>query len=464
MSYRCTLCSRDIPQPIASGDACPHCGGAARTRSLPVLLSEHLADLPPRALRESLPVLVFAPLDAERTVLGQRFSSLKAVTLHGGYGADVEQGIDARDLSRFADGAFSGHVSLALFDYFTQQRAALDEALRVLAPGGIFATLVLDARVRDDATPPAVVKKIEKKPGYYDYWPDGVDLLSVGVGKDWLVAAMREAGFEDARHIAIPDPVSRYVSHWFVGRKPLHAGPRAPLSRVAAAEPPSANEAAPNETVSAVSERCTICGKPFPPGIAQDNCPSCNAPSRLRGLPVIWNRVVGERRFDKPLLGFAMTTAERRILAPHFPEVVSASLYGSYGDGHLVGVDARDLSRFADGAFGCVFSILLFDYFFEHEQALAEASRVLAPGGLFMTLMLDSRISDDAARPAIMKTITPAPGYFDYVPADKALLSVHVGQVWFLRAMRRVGLAAQCIETHDAISPHRNRWFVGWKR
>ncbi|HWA89880.1 MAG TPA: methyltransferase domain-containing protein [Rhizomicrobium sp.] len=452
MSYRCTLCSREILLPIASGDACPHCGGAARTRSLPVLLNEHLADLPPKALRDSLPVLVFAPLSAERAVLLNRFASLKAVTLYGGYGADVERGVDARDLSRYPDAAFAGHVSLALFDYFTEQQQALDEAWRVLAPGGIFATLILDARVRDDASAPVVTKKIEKKPGYYDYWPDGVDLLSVGVGRDWLVEAMRASGFEDARHVAIADPVSGYVAHWFVGVKPLDG-----KSRPAVAPPPA-------EPAPAATERCTICGKPFPSGITQDNCPSCNAPSRLRGLPVIWSEVVGELGFNKPLLGFAMTAAERHILAPFFPEIVSVSLYGSYGAGHIAGVDARDLSRFADGAFGCVFSILLFDYFFEHEQALAEAARVTAPGGLFITLILDSRVSDDAAKPSVMKTIAPRPGYFDYVPADKALLSVHVGQEWFLKTMRRAGFAAQCLETRDAIAPGRNRWFVGWRR
>lgn len=464
--YRCTLCGKDVTARIESGDACPHCGGSARTRSLPALLDEQLGDAPAQVLRDGLPLLVFAPLDAERKVLAGRFAGITPVTLYGNYGPDLVRGVDARDLSGFADGSFAMHLSLALFDYFTEHENALAEAFRVLAPGGVFATLIIDARVRDDASPPAVAKKIEKKPGYYDYWPDGVDLLSVSVGKDWLVDAIRDAGFDDAQHVTFPDPISGYVSHWFTGRKPEHgrARPKAvPAAALPSSPPPPSLRHVKSGRVAAVGH-CTICGKPFAPDTARDNCPSCNAPSRLRSLPLVWDAVAKDECFAKPLLGFALTTGERRILGPHFPAAVSASLYGDYGAGHINGVDARDLSRFSAGEFACVFSILLFDYFFEHDKALREAARVLERGGLFMTCILDSRVSGDGARPAIIKTIERAPGYFDYVPADKALLSVHVGSKWFLAAMKRAGFSARYLVVDDAISTQKSRWFVGRKR
>ncbi|HWD28505.1 MAG TPA: methyltransferase domain-containing protein [Rhizomicrobium sp.] len=462
-AYRCPVCGQLVAARIASGDACPHCAAPARVRSLPVLLQQHLADQPPEALREALPALCFAPLGSEREILHKRFAHLTAVTLYGDYGADVARGVDGRDLSRFADGAFSGHVSIALFDYFTEQEQALGEAWRVLAQGGVFATLILDARVRDDAAPPQVVKKIEKRPGYYDYWPDGVDLLSVGVGQHWLVRAIQAAGFVEARHIAIPDPISGYVSHWFVGRKPEPGRLARAIAGFKARLKPQSRRKAP-ERIAAVAN-CTLCGAALKASDRRDDCPSCRQPARTRGMPLVWSRIARKgARFAKPLLGFALSGAERPFLAPYFPSVVSASLYGDYGTGHITGVDVRDLSRFEDAAFSGVFSILLFDYFAEHEQALAEVARVLEPGGLFVMAMNPGRVSEGAEPPAIIKTIQSRPGYFDYVPPETPLSSVHVGGEWFAAAMERAGFAVRRFTVADALAPETTPWFVGVKR
>ena len=344
-AYRCPLCGQEVTE-RAAGDACPHCGAPARARSVAVLFAEHLAGQPLQALRERLPALLFSPA-GERRILAGLFPRLSAVTLYGNYGDDVAQGVDVRDLSQFADASFAAHLSIVLFDYFTEHEAALAEAFRVLAPGGLFATLILDSRIHEGA--PRVVKTIEKKKGYYDYWPDGVDILSIGVGAGWLVEAMRGAGFADAAHVAIPDPISGYVSHWFVGSKP--AGVLDRLANVfrRRAPPPV----------------CSICKTAFPPGFGGGDCPSCKAPTRLRSLPVAWERVASDA-IDGPFLGFALTGAERTFLASRAGEIVSVSLFGNYGAGHISGVDVRDLSRFANGSFATVFSILLFDYFAEH--------------------------------------------------------------------------------------------------
>jgi len=463
--YLCPYCAGPVTSRADKTQACPHCRAPARTRSLPVLLRDHLGDAPGKELRDSLPVLAFAAVAFERTALAAHFAACRPVTLHGNYGEDVVRGVDVRDLSRFDDNSFSGHFSIVLLDYIVEQQKALAEAFRVLAPGGVFATLVLDDRLSMDASPPRVLHKIEKRPGYYEYWPDGVDLLSVGVGRDWLLQAMRSAGFEDARLIAIEDPISRFVSYWFVGRKPERGLVANTLGNIASLfRRRPARPAYPVEKIAAVPE-CTLCAAPLVAGSGQDDCPSCGAPSRLRGLPLVWDRAVrGETLPRKPLLGFALTGAERSFLVPHFPQIVSVSLYGDYGEGHIAGVDARDLSRFAAGSFSCVFSLLLFDYFCEHEKALAEASRVLAPGGFFITAIMDSRVSDDEAPPSIVKMIKPAPGYFDYVPASSPLPSVHVGSGWFGAAMARAGLAPRLLSVEDAASAQRGRWFVGRKR
>src|SRR6185369_6545272 len=132
---------------------------------------------------------------------------------------------------------------------------------------------------------------------------------------------------------------------------------------------------------------------------------------------------------------------ERKLLAPHFPKVQGASLYGKYSSGNITGVDVRDLSRFAPSSFSGAFAILLFDYFPEHEKALAELARVIAPGGILFTLILSARVTPDGSPPVITRTITPRPGYFDYVPEGESLLNVTVGQDWLLDAIDRAGFA-----------------------
>lgn len=441
--YRCPFCGEGIGIRV-EGDGCPHCGAPARARSVPVLLADHLAGQPVAKLSEHLPALVFSPT-VERKALAARFPRLTCVTLYGDYGTDVVQGVDARDLSGFADKSFAAHVSVALFDYFTEHEAALAEAFRVLAPGGVFATLILENRLTGGA--PHVVKTLSKKPGYYDYWPDGVDILSIGVGVDWLVRAMRDAGFSGARHIAIPDPISNGISHWFVGTRSVSlASHIAGLFRRRRA-----------------AARCPLCGTVFPPDFTAGDCPSCRAPARLRSLPEVWNKIEAQP-FDKPLLGFALAGAERAFLAARVPQVVSVSLHGDYGAGHVTGVDIRDLARFADASFSCVFAILLFDYFAEHEAALAEVARVLAPGGVFATAILESRLSDDDAPPSVTKTIESRPGYFDYVPAERPLVSIRVGRRWFAAAMARAGLEAESVTVEDAASSERTTWFIGRRR
>lgn len=457
----CTLCGLHIA--AAQGDDCPHCGAPARARSLPVLLRGPLADHPAPDLDESLPALVFAPGGVERKPLAERFARIQAVTLYGNYGEDVDTGVDVRDLSRFAEASFSAHLSVALFDYFLEQDVALAEAFRVLAPGGVFATLIVDGRVRADNAAPAVQHVIQRRPGYYDYWPDGIDLLSVAVGRDWLVAAMKRAGFVDARYVAIPDPASRYISHWFVGRKPEQSL----LARTAASigsflRPRNPSE--PPERIAALPT-CTLCGTSLKSASTGEDCPSCHQPARLRGLPLVWSRVAHEgKRFRRPLLGFALSGAERPFLEPYFPLTVSVSLYGNYGTGHLTGVDVRDLSRFDAESFSCVFSILLFDYFTEHEQALAQIARVLQSGGLFVTAINPTRVSEGGEPPTIVKTIQPKPGYFDYVPAATPLPSVRVGSDWLVAAMERAGFTVRRFIVADMLAHDPTPWFVGIKR
>jgi hypothetical protein len=164
-----------------------------------------------------------------------------------------------------------------------------------------------------------------------------------------------------------------------------------------------------------------------------------------------------------PLLGIAMVTAERKQLASVFKSFRSASLFGNYGAGHETGVDVRDLSRYAAGSFSGVFGILLFDYFEQHEQALAECFRVIAPGGIFFTHIGSYRLLDGDVPPKLDRVIKPREGYFEYVPKAEGLPSVKVGREWFIKAMGRAGFATMNYIVEDKASQMRLDWFVGVK-
>lgn len=213
---------------------------------------------------------------------------------------------------------------------------------------------------------------------------------------------------------------------------------------------------------------CPICGDPLETLDDGGYCPTCRAPARARSLPALLERtIVPQVRaagvVDLPLLTFAATGAEKGVLARTFPQLRSVSLFGDYGDDHETGVDVRDLSRYSDASFSGMFGILLFDYFPEHESALRETARVLAPGGVLFMLILTSRVLPGDGPPEVTRRIEPRAGYFDYIPEGGELLNVTVGQDWLLEAIARAGLHPQQVRLRDPWTRESLEWFVGQK-
>ena len=211
---------------------------------------------------------------------------------------------------------------------------------------------------------------------------------------------------------------------------------------------------------------CPLCGAILGPPTEKGDCPGCKSPARTRSLPAVLDQIVAPqlakaKLAELPLLAFAATGWERKILAPHFPNVRGASLYGKYATDNTIGVDVRDLSRYPAKSFSGAFGILLFDYFPEHEKALAELARVIAPGGIFFTLILQTRIKPDASPPGVTRVIHPRPGYFDYVPEGGLLLNVNVGQDWLLGAIDRAGFKALQLRVPDGMTNEVSQWFIG---
>jgi hypothetical protein len=215
--------------------------------------------------------------------------------------------------------------------------------------------------------------------------------------------------------------------------------------------------------------RCSGCGELFRGLVRGDHCPHCNAPARLRSLPILLDRHLRSEialtgQSSRPLLAFAMTAAERKLLTPFYSRIVSVSLYGSYGENHLAGVDVCDLSRFANGAFRGVSAILLFDYVVEQERALGECFRVTEPGGLLFTHIASHRLTEDETPPTPRNLIVRRDDYFSYLPEDANMYSVSVGRRWFLRKLQAVGFEARHVPIWDDATSSMLHWFIGQRR
>jgi len=213
---------------------------------------------------------------------------------------------------------------------------------------------------------------------------------------------------------------------------------------------------------------CPICGDTLENVESGQNCMGCGSRARLRSMVPLVNDYLGTifpslHTADQPLLAFAMTGAERKILSQLFKKLKSASLFGNYSKDHESGVDMRDLSRYAADSFSGVFGCLLFDYFPEHERALQECFRVIAPGGIFFTHIAPYRLVDGQVPPQQKGVIKPRSGYFEYLPEKADLGDVKVGRDWFVAAMKRVGFQSLIVRIKDAATNIVSEWFVGIK-
>jgi hypothetical protein len=224
----------------------------------------------------------------------------------------------------------------------------------------------------------------------------------------------------------------------------------APAAPAEAPEPPA--RPAP-EPVRLEVSGCPVCGHQEP----GDKCPGCKARPRTRTISPVFDHL-GLDRTETPVLAFGMVDTEKAQIEHVYPRFKSVSLFRQYQPEHEEGVDARDLSRYGDNEFSGHFSSCLFDYFGEQEQALAEAARVVEPGGAVITHIAAARLRDDWDGPAVLP---PREG--DPRKTSSAFPSAKVGRYWFLEAMERAGLRTQWIQVHDNDTGKDLDWFVGFK-
>jgi ubiquinone/menaquinone biosynthesis C-methylase UbiE len=444
----CTLCGAVLSGLSPRNEGCPSCGSRARTRTLPALLANEIVPRLVESRAVAKPALAFAMDQAEERALRPRFADIVSISTYDNYRAGHISGVRLDGLTRFADQLFSAFFGLACFDYVPEMEAALAECARVVDDGGVFFTTIMPYRLKDDASPPTIQYRIEQGPGNFESAGKEAQIFSVAVGRKWFVEALDRAGF-DARHVVLKDEASGVDVDWFIG-----------VRRGRGARSEAAGTGIP----------CDICGfdlASLPKG--EVNCPQCSARPRSRTIvPLMHEHVrtlIGSHsEIAKPLLSFAMVETEEKALKAVFSSFLSASLYGNYRTGHQEGVDVRDLSRYQPASFIGAFGSLLFDYFEEHDQALAELARVIVPGGILFTHIAPYRLTPDDAPPKDTGAIKKRPGYFDYVPNDANMPSIKVGVNWFMQALERAGFAAQHVAIVDRHSGETIDWFIGIRK
>lgn len=345
-------------------------------------------------------------------------------------------------------------VSSDVLDFLADFNGIIANTARVLCPGGYALFRLKRQRLVAGGIPPTIAYMIE--PQSVGLSADA-SLPSMKVGRDWFLGALAAVGLKP-RHFEYLSEETGETVEWFVGRKP---------SQGEAIDPVSGTDSKADRPAIF----CDICGTDLS-GLKKGEtaCPKCRSAPRTRTVLKLSERLFqlfppGSRPEDRTLLAFAMDSVEERALIPNvYGNYKSASLYGAYRRGHEEGVDVRDLSRYGDASFDGVSGILLFDYFEEHELALAEIARVLKPGGIFFTHIAAYRLSaDDQAPPTTTSIIKKRPNYFEYVPDNANMPSINVGRAWFLAAMRRVGLEPELVQIVDNPSGERIDWFVGTK-
>lgn len=212
---RCTICNHQMAPNIQEvKDNCPNCDSRPRTRTLPII-EHYLSIITPSNLESA--ALGVSMTKTERDMIDRLFRHSKSISLFGDYFDDNISGIDVRNLSMFTDNSFSGLFSCLVFDYFSEQKLALQESHRVIEPKGLLITHMADSRLLDENIEPYVESYVESQKNYFEYIGES-RIPSIKVGIEWFLDEMKRAGFQSSR-IDIKEPMTNQRISWFIGRE-----------------------------------------------------------------------------------------------------------------------------------------------------------------------------------------------------------------------------------------------------
>lgn len=421
---------------------CGVCGSLERQRTFASLMKrdKSLLDI------KNSKVLLISPSVSEKRL----FSALEGLELTTlDVRAEIKPDVvaDVCDMSKLADGSFNIVFACHVLSHVHDLKTALSEISRVLWDGGVFIN-------HEPSSQGALTRELtDIKEISAHYGLEAYEKYKVGRFRNFgeLDIESRFMPFFKRTKRELIDPITDAKVIWNFWRKPVGRS----------IEPSSI-------TCNLAVSDCPVCHDPLTEVESGQNCKGCGSRARLRSMAPLMREYLAPRMRDNravelPLLAFAMTGAERKFLSTIFKSIKSVSLFGNYSTDHESGVDMRDLSRYPPDGFSGVFGCLLFDYFPEHEQALRECYRVIAPGGVFFTHIAPYRLVDGDMSPQQKGAIKSRAGYFEYLPDKTELPDVKVGREWFLSAMERVGFKTALVRVRDAVPSLVSEWFIGIK-
>ncbi len=212
---------------------------------------------------------------------------------------------------------------------------------------------------------------------------------------------------------------------------------------------------------------CSICNAVFSECYDEERCPECKNPARIRALPEIIQKHIPKYTEQEiidsyPMLGFCVEPDEYVYLKKVFDDIQAVPLYVVYMN-RKSGVDTSEFLKFKNDSFSCVFSILLYDYLEEYEKALKEAYRVLAPGGVFVTLIAYYMLSQDDKGTTKKYIFKGGGGYSHYLSEEMELPSIPTVTKGFTKLMNKVGFQEKVVNIFDEASGAISTFFIGKK-
>lgn len=156
----------------------------------------------------------------------------------------------------------------------------------------------------------------------------------------------------------------------------------------------------------------------------------------------------------------AAPRVERDILEPILGPITSASLFGSYGPGHVT-TDIVDLKEFPDARFDFFEASLLFDYVPESDAAFDSVSRVLRGKSVMFFHIGEGRLKPGDMPPRLKRYRTDWTAH--YYPDDYQQPIVQFGRDWITGKLQSHGFEVEQIIWNDPGTEKSLTWWLAWR-
>ncbi len=194
------------------------------------------------------------------------------------------------------------------------------------------------------------------------------------------------------------------------------------------------------------------------------NCIRCHSRPRIRAMAYTIGTIGRSACETLGICGSAQglmaspSGLERELIGPLTSSLVTFSLYGNYGKGHVT-CDICDMGIFEAESFDLFEACQVFDYVPDVARAIGNVARVLKRKAVIFVHVSDERLlpGDEAASVVRYRTGGNAP----YYEKDYRQPIVNLGREWFAGEWRKYGFSIQQVRWLDSATKKSLTWWVG---